>query len=293
MDLSIITVTYQSRAYIGPCILSVLTHTTKLCYEHIVIDNSSTDGTVALLEESYLPYITLIKNSSNVGFAQANNEALKAAKGRWILFLNPDTELHEGSLDDFIAQASMQPRAAILGCKLIGRSYLTSPHLRPMKTPFLRPYLLSFLGIEPFFCTIHKRFFYKSFQDDLLQEVDILRGSFLLMPRTFLHRVGYGFNPSYFLLFEDVDICRRARQMGYQVLYNPSLSCIDFTGRSFSQKTRPWKYLQMAKSFTTYVKTWHSPWHLLWIYPVSFLGFLLRIPQWGFKNSCKAFFPFS
>src|SRR3972149_11560503 len=95
IDLSIITVTYQSREYIDSCILSVLTHILNYSYEHIIVDNGSDDGTVEMIEAGYLNFVRLIKNCSNVGFAAANTFAVKEARGRYILFLDPDMQLYE------------------------------------------------------------------------------------------------------------------------------------------------------------------------------------------------------
>ena len=103
MDLTVVTVTYQSREYIDGCILSVATHILHSTYEHIVVDNGSTDGTADFVEQGYSHYVRLIRNRVNLGFAAANAQAVKEAKGRYILFLNPDMQLCEGSLDTLIA----------------------------------------------------------------------------------------------------------------------------------------------------------------------------------------------
>lgn len=292
MDLSIITVTYQSQDTIDRCILSVITSTLNITYEHIIIDNNSTDGTQALIENGYLNYVALIKNKKNLGFAAANNLGVKQAKGRYILFLNPDMQLHEGYLDSLIAWMDINKNVGIVGCKLINAAYKSAPQLRPLKFPTLGPYLPAFLKFKPFFCAVHELFLYQNFDDNLEQEVDFLRGAFMLMQKTFIEKLGFGFDPSYFLLLEDLDICKEAKRLGYKVMYSPQVTCIDFCEQSFSKKPKPWKYLCMAKSFKTYVKKWHCPWHLLWIYPILPLGFILRIPQWGWKPSINTLLDF-
>ncbi len=288
MDLSIITVTHQSKAYIDACILSVVTSTLDCSYEHIIVDNASTDGTVELIESGYLNYVKLIKNSTNLGFAAANNQALKQARGRYVLFLNPDMQIHKGFLDTLIAWADTKPQMGLAGCKLLDEFKDPHPVLRPSKFPSALPYLPAFLGLRPFFCSVHPRFWYPSFNDDAEQEVEMVRGAFMLVRREVLDKLGFGFDPRYFILFEDIDLCREVRRLGYQVLYTPIVSCIDYLGRSFVKQTKAWKYLHVARSLQIYFRKWHSPAHRLWLPVVSVLGFLLRIPRWGVRTSVSA-----
>jgi GT2 family glycosyltransferase len=288
MDLSVITVTYQSEAYIDGCIMSVIAHTTKCTYEHIIVDNGSTDGTVDLIEGYYSNYVHLIKNQKNTGFAHANNQAVKRAQGRYLLFLNPDMQICSGSLDSLIEWMEGRPEVGIAGCKLLSHLHTPHPALRPCKFPSLRPYLPSFLKLRPFFCFIHPQFFYPSFEDDKEQSVDVVRGAFMLMRKEVVDTLGFAFNPSYFILLEDIDICRTMKHLGYQVVYNPTVSCIDHFGRSFLHQSKPWRYLQVGRSLKTYVQKWHSPFHLIWLNIIIVIGFLLRIPEWGWKDALKA-----
>lgn len=288
MDLSIITVTYQSKESIDTCILSVVTSIFNSSYEHIIVDNGSTDGTVELIEDGYLGYVKLIKNKNNLGFAAANNIALKEAKGRYILFLNPDMRLYQGRLDDLLKVAESRKDIGILSCKLL--SHFERPHevLKPSRYPSLFPYLPAFLRIKPFFCSVNPHFFYPVFDDHAEQEVEMVRGAFMMIRKGLLDEIGYAFDPRYYILFEDIDLCKEMKKRGYKIWYTPRISCIDYFGLSFSKQTEAWKYCQMVKSFKTYIRKWHSPLHLLWVNAAAPIGFLLRIPEWGLKNSLKA-----
>lgn len=288
MDLSIITVTYQSRDYIDACILSVVAHTLDSTFEHLIVDNGSDDGTVELIEKCYGSHVKLIKNLENRGFSAANNQALKMAQGRYVLFLNPDMQLQSGFLDTLIKWMDENPSIGLASCRLLNCFNLPTPCLRPSRFPSLSPYLPALLKLRPFFCTVHPRFFYSSFDDHCQQDVEVVRGAFMLLPKTALDQLGFGFDPNYFLLFEDVDLCREIKRLGYRVVYTPKVSCIDYFGRSFHQHSQPWKYLHMAKSFKTYLRKWHHPLNLLWVHSLLALGFLLRIPEWGLKNSLAA-----
>ena len=287
MDLTIITVTYQSIAYIDLRISSVITNTLKCSYEHIIVDNGSTDGTCELIEKGYLHFVKLIKNFENRGFAAANNRALKEAKGRFLLFLNPDTQLQEGYLDQLIDRMDSRPEIGLMSCKLISFHGVPDPALRPHRFPHLFPYLLVFLGLRPFFCTNHPKFRYDAFRDDLEQEVAVVRGSFMLTRKEMMDKLGFAFDPNYFILFEDVDLCREVKRLGYKIVYSPEVVCIDFWCRSFLHQSKPWKYLKMAKSFKTYVRKWHSSFHLLWIIFVIPFGFIVRMPKWRIQTSLR------
>jgi GT2 family glycosyltransferase len=289
VDLSIITVTHQSREYIDACILSVVAHTLDCNFEHLIVDNHSDDGTVELIEKCYASHVKLIKNLKNRGFAAANHQALSIARGRYLLFLNPDMQLHKGFLDSLISWMDENPCIGLASCKLLNGLQRPSQALRPSHHLSLFPYLPALLKLRPFFCTVHPQFFYPNFDDDKEQDVDTVRGAFMLLRKEVVDKLGFAFDPRYFLLFEDVDLCREVKKLRYRVVYTPRMSCIDYFGRSFHQKTLAWKYLCMAKGLVTYVKKWHSPLHLFWLYPLLSLGFLLRIPDWGLKNSLTAF----
>jgi GT2 family glycosyltransferase len=276
LDLTIITVTYQSRQFIDPCILSVIASSWKCSYEHIIVDNGSTDGTCDWIQTWHAGSVRLIQNKDNEGFAAANNRALKEAQGRYILFLNPDMEIREGSLDELIEWMDHRPEVGLASCKLVNNEGRAAVSLRPHRFPSLWPYVVSFLSSRPFFCTIHPRFFYKDFDPDKEQKVEVVRGAFMLTRREILDRLGFAFDPRYFLLFEDVDLCREIQRMGLEVVYTPLLSCADYFGRSFTHHTSSWKYFQMSQSFQTYLCKWHSPLHLLWAKLLIWVGARLR-----------------
>ena len=119
MDLSIITVTYQSKEFIPYLIGSVMTCSVQKEYEHFIVDNGSRDGTVELIKERYGDAVHFIANERNMGFAAANDAALKRAKGRYLLFLNPDMELEAFSMDQMVAWMDDHPEVGIAGCKLL------------------------------------------------------------------------------------------------------------------------------------------------------------------------------
>lgn len=284
MDLSIITVTYQSKNYIDGCILSVVTHTLHCTYEHIIVDNASTDGTVELIESGYAHFVHLIKNSKNVGFAAANNQAARIAQGRYLLFLNPDMELYEGYLDTLIEWMDQRPDVGLAGCKLLCASKIPCFSLRPHKS-------FSLFSVVPWMLGLRSRLFsrkfdYADFDDDGQREVEYVRGSFMFTRRAIVETLGFAFDPVYFILMEDNDLCQEVQRLKYKVMYVPFVSCIDYCSRSLSQRPKLWIYFQLVRSIKKYAHKWHSPLYLPLLQIAFFLGILFRIPAWT-KNVMK------
>jgi len=304
MDLSIITISYNSKEYIDGCILSVFTSTVSCSYEHFVVDNHSTDGTAEFVEKEYSQYVVLIKNKKNLGFAKANNQAFKYATGRYVLFLNPDMRICYGTLDSLIAWMDAHPETGIGSCKLVipycthlqtaiskipSPEFSTShPLLRPIRFLTPLPFLPYFLNLKSFGEVLQRHFLNASFEDETIQEIEQPRGAFIFVRRELLNQLGHAFDPRFFIWFEDVDLCREVKKMGAKIFYLPQVRCIDYRGRSFNTQSNSWKYLRLSRSFIAYTKKWHSPLHLLWLYFAIPIGFLLRVPKWGFRETWTA-----
>jgi hypothetical protein len=279
-DLSIITVTFQSQEYIDDLILSVITGIKGHTYEHFIVDNASTDGTPEFIEEKYAEQVTLIRLEKNFGFSYANNLALKRATGKMVLFLNPDMRLKEG-LDNLIDWFEENPQVGIAGCKLLDREKEMLKISFPKPFPSLSKEILWLLRLNGFFSNT------EDFEGEKEQFVDSIKGAFMLVKKELIQQLGWGFDPRYFLLFEDFDLCREAKRLGFQVAYTPQASCLDYNSRSFAKMPNEWIYRQCTRSLLIYFRKWH-PWYE-WIWIVLFIpiGYFLRIPVWGIKTSLK------
>ena len=269
--LSIITVTWNSAEFIVDQITSVKKACKNISYEYFIIDNASTDATVEIVEKNFSE-IKLIKNSSNLGFAVANNLAAKQAQGKYFLFLNPDMRLEEGSLDTMVAWMSEHSDAGIAGCKLVSReNQLRSIH-KPTKFPTLTSLTLTALKIAAFFPQVMNRYSYADKDLDQDKEVDAVRGSFLLMRREIIENLGFAFDPRYFIWFEDVDVCREAHQLGYKVMFTPIISCIDYAGQSFKKQNILKRQKQFFKSAIIYLKKWEPRYKSIILWVVQWFG---------------------
>ena len=256
MDLSVIIVSWNVRGRLRECLRSVLSDAMSLRAEIFVVDNASNDGTVQMMAEEF-PQIKLIINKENVGFARANNQAMDFAQGKYILLLNPDTKILAGALDGMVKFMEVSPRAGVAGCHLVDEEGETVPSARRfpgvwdqslliLKLPHLAPALLD-------------GYLMKDFDYEKSAEVDSVRGSFFMIRREVVQKIG-GLDERYFVWFEEVDYCQQVKKSGWQVMYNPAVKCIDYVGASFGQLKTFEKQKMFTESLLKYFKKWQPGW---------------------------------
>lgn len=255
IDLSIITVTHQSADCIEDCILSVISGALKIATEHFIVDNASTDATVALIENSCSSFVTLIKNEKNLGFSAANNQAVVHARGRYVLFLNPDMKVEEGSLDRIVEWIEGRSDVGIAGCKLIDPLGTLLVRRSPFFFPRLKESLCWLVCL--IFCEKHYEWRHTCLEE---KQVDVVIGAFMLVRKELIDQLGYAFDPRYFLTYEDTDLCKEAADLGYKVMYYPKIRCIDYGSLSFKKKNGLWIYRQLARGMYLYFRKW-EPWY--------------------------------
>ena len=226
IDVSIIIVSYNVRHFLEQCLRSVYASQGQLELEIFVVDNASSDNTLSFLREQFPqaehPELHLVNNVRNVGFGRANNQALAHAKGRYILFLNPDTVLTEHTLTDCVTFANSHADMGALGVMQLhsnGEFALESRHGIP--TPW-RAFcqmsgLSSLFPATKTFDGYHMRFF----NNAAAAPIEIASGAFMLIPRDALEEIG-GFDERFFMYCEDVDLCYRLLQSGRQNYYLPT-----------------------------------------------------------------------
>lgn len=257
MDLSVITVTWNSADLIRKQIKSVKTGCKNISFEEIIVDNSSTDKTTEIIAGEF-PEVKLIKNDKNRGFAFPNNQAAKLAQGEFLLFLNPDMLVEEGSLDTMVAWMKARPDVGVASCKLLDEHGNLNTGALPRRFPTIWDQMAIVLKLPHLFPGIVSNYLFKDFNPNLEQEVDSVRGSFMIMRRTVYEKLGWAFDPRYFIWFEDVDLCREVKKMGLKVMYTPVISCVDYVGQSFKKLNFFWKQKQFIKSMAQYFWKWRN-----------------------------------
>ncbi|MFH0857476.1 MAG: glycosyltransferase family 2 protein [Candidatus Magasanikbacteria bacterium] len=282
MKLSVITVTWNSKEHIGKQIESVISGAENMSYEQIVIDNNSSDTTLDFIKEKY-PDVICIQNDTNTGFSHANNQGYAIAKGEYLLFLNPDMHVEKDSLVKLVQWMDEHKDVGIVSPKLIDEQGNFNREASPRRFPKLSEQIALLIKLPHLFPSILDNYLMKDFHEDTEQEVDSVRGAFMLVRREFLQELGFAFDPRYYIWYEDVDICREAKKHGWKVMYTPIISCVDFVGQSFKKRTSLWKQKNFSKSMLVYFQKW-EPWYT-WMWIALFRPFGIGLAWLGEKIS--------
>ena len=236
MQLSIIIVSYNVRYFLDQAVASVLESTCTFDYEIIVVDNGSTDDSVEWMKGKY-PSVRLFDLKENLGFAKANNFAARKANGDCILLLNPDTIVQSDSLQLCFDFLQSNPKAGAVGLRMYDGQ---GKYLPESKRGFPSPWT-SFCKIAGFNELFPKSKFFNYYylghkSSDLDQEVDVLTGAFMMLRRDRYLALG-GLDEDFFMYGEDIDLCFRLHEGGYQNYYLASSSIIHFKGESTSKQS--------------------------------------------------------
>lgn len=232
--LSICIVNYQARDYLNNCLRSIIANPPLGDYEIIVVDNSSTDGSLEMLHADF-PKVTVIENLANLGFTAPMNQALRRATGSFLLLLNPDTLIHPQSLDRLIAFMHEHPQVGICGPKVLNTDgSLQAPCRRGESRPW---------AVISYFLRLHRLFpgsrlfggYLLNYMDeDVTHEVAGVAGSCMLVRRQVVDQIGY-LDERFFAYQEDADYCFQARRAGWQVYYLPTAQVTHFGGEGGSR----------------------------------------------------------
>ncbi len=229
---------------------------TVINFEVFVIDNNSADGTGEMVKTEF-PQVKLIVNEKNLGFAKANNQAIKEAHSDFILLLNPDMRVFPDTLYNMLEWMKKNGQASVAGCKLINENGEIIKHVRRFPTVWDQTAII--LKLPHLFPSILKNYIRHDFDYGTASPVDSIRGGFFLLRRKTIEKIGL-LDERYFVWFEEVDYCRRVKLSGGAVWYTPQAQCIDFIGQSFKQIKRGEAQKYFCDSMLKYFKKWHPGW---------------------------------
>jgi GT2 family glycosyltransferase len=232
-EVSIVVVSFNTRDVLRECLSSVYREADSLRVQVIVVDNASIDGSPAMIEREF-PEVELIRSEINLGFGPANNLAIKSVRGRYVVLLNSDAFLTDGSLHRSVAHMNDNPRAGLGGGRLIGRDGSWQPSARMF--PTVLSDLIVHSGLAARFP--RSRFFGRAdrtWANEMeAAEVDWVPGAYSIIRSEVLATTGL-FDPRFFLYYEEVDLCMRIKQKGYSIWYWPDIAVVHIGGDSSRQ----------------------------------------------------------
>lgn len=241
LDVSVVIVSYNTEDVLRDCINSVYEKAGDVTFEVIVADNASADGSAEMIADEF-PQVHLIANEKNLGFAAGCNQGIAASKGRYVLLLNPDSEIQEDGIAKTIQFADAHPEAGIVGSKILDDDGL---HSTCSQFPSMLNHLLSLTWLSAVFPEHRffgrERMMWCKFENDM--EVDVVSGCFFLIRREAMEALG-ALDERYFIYSEEVDLCYRMKQAGWKVLFYAHPCSWHHQGLSSAQS--PYK-LQVAK----------------------------------------------
>ncbi len=255
IDLSILIVNWNVRDLLRRCIQSVLAHPPPGSLEIIVVDNGSTDGSVEMVRAEF-PQVHLIANPDNRGFTAANNQGLAVAQGRYVLLLNPDTEVVGDALTTMGALADAHPDVGVVGPQLLNPDGTVQSSRR--RFPTLMTALLESTWLQPWAPRrLLARYYVLDRSDDEVQDVDWVTGAALMARREAIEQVG-PLDEGFFMYSEELDWCRRFREAGWRVVYLPTARVIHHEGKS-SEQVLPARHIHFQTSKVRYFRKYHGP----------------------------------
>ncbi len=273
VDVSILIISYNTRTLTATCLDSLHAAPDTVSTEVLVVDNASSDDTVAVLKERY-PWVRLIEQPTNLGFARAVNIAASAATGRYVLLLNSDTVVIDDAVGRLVAFAEKHPHHGVYG----GRTLAPDRALDPSScwgAPTLWSHLCFGLGLTT--ARRGSRLFdpeaLGGWQRDNVASVGVVTGCLLLVRRDRFTQLG-GLDPRYFMYGEDVDFSLRARAAGYDPVITPEATVVHHSGASSSQHAD--KTILTLTGKTTLARTHRTGWQRTFCLAMLALGVALR-----------------
>lgn len=222
MKLSVIIVSYKVPYYVEQCIRSVRKATEGIDCEIIVVDNHSQDNTIAYLTKCFGSTITLIDSNHNLGFARANNMAIRQSQGEYVLLLNPDTFVGTDTIRQVITFMDDHPKAGGAGVRMHNSNgTLAMESRRGLPTPYVS--FLKMLGVD-------NRYYMSHLSWDKPERIDVMSGAFCMLRRSVLDQIGL-LDEDFFMYGEDIDLSYRILKGGYENWYVPA-DIVHYKGES-------------------------------------------------------------
>ena len=258
-QISLIIVSWNVREILKQNLARLFALPSAVTFEVLVVDNGSEDGSAKMVREEF-PQVHLIQNDYNSGFSHACNQGLKRATGEVLVLFNPDMLMGEGVLEHTYQTLTRQKDIGVMGVKLLSNDGAVVESVR--RDPGFADQLCVLMKVPHVLPKVVDHYLAKGFDYDTSQNVDQVRGSYFAFRRDVMEKIGM-LDQAFFVWFEEIDFCRRARAAGYRIWYSAEVSCIDLVGRAFKQIPARVKQFHFGNSMRTYFKKWHPRWQTL------------------------------
>jgi len=251
-QLSVIVLAWNVRDLLRACLRALPLDDPAV--EVIVVDSASADGTPDMVRAEF-PALRLIASAENLGYSRGNNLGLRAARGRYLGLLNPDTEVQPGALAALTSYLDAHPQVGVVGPQLVyadGTPQSTRRRFPALLTGFFESTWLQ--GLAP--RGLLRRYYALDLPPDQPAEVDWLVGAALLVRREVVEQVG-GLDEGFFMYSEELDWCRRIRAAGWRVAHVPAARVIHYEGRSSAQVPAA-THIRFNSSKVRYYRKYHG-----------------------------------
>jgi hypothetical protein len=275
ITVSVVIVNWNARDYLVRCLRSLVRDGSRHHpLEIIVVDNASSDGSVAAVESEF-PQVRLIRNAENLGFARANNIGVAHSTGQYLCFVNSDVEVHAGCIDHLVRYCERHRRVGMAGPLILGSDGLLQRSCRGF--PGVWNMLCRALALDVIFPRVKAFSGYSLRHWPQLSQrpVDILTGCFWMVRRSAMERVGL-LDEDFFIYGEDMDWCRRFRDSGCEVMFVPDAVATHHGGASSSNAPVRF-YLERHKADLRYWRKHHSPSEVRAYLVITGVHMLLRL----------------
>lgn len=253
-DLSIIIVSWNVRGLLQACLHSIDSQRHGLDVEVIVVDGASADGSPAMVREAF-PWVKLIACDENVGFPRGNNLGLAAANGRFLLLLNPDTEIIQDALPVMVNYLLQHQDVGLVGPQLLNSDGSLQSSRR--RFPTLTTALFESTWLESVAPQrILRHYYAQDLPDDAAADVDWVTGACMLIRREIYNVIG-GMDEAYFMYSEELDWCRRIKDAGWRVVYYPGAQVLHHVGKSSEQAVTA-RHINFQRAKLRYFQKFHG-----------------------------------
>ncbi len=273
MDLSVIVVNWNTRELLAQCLNSIYANPPNCEFDIWVVDNASSDGSAQMVREQF-SNVRLIENGENLGFARANNQAIRESIGTHLLFLNSDTVVQSDALTRLLDFQCTHPQAGIIGAFLLNRD--GSPQPSALRFPSFWSETFFAFGLDsrlPFALWLGRR---GHFMGEWVRS-DCVSGAAFMIKRLVLDMVGM-FDEKFYMYSDEVDLQLRSKQAGWEIYVLPSAPVVHLGAASTRQSAEKMK-AELFSSKLYYFRKHHSRVSALalsWVFKASILGRILK-----------------